>query len=154
MDLGTLKPTKGSISGSKRIGRGNGSGYGRTAGKGHKGYQSRSGTKNRFHFEGGQTPLKRRLPKFGFTNPNRQTYQLINLDRLDKLEELADGTSLETQQLLEMGLIRNSKTPVKLLGRGSLTKKIKITVHKASLSAVESVTKAGGEVIISSQVAS
>ena len=138
----------------KRLGRGPGSGLGKTCGRGHKGAKSRSGFKNKRGFEGGQTPLKRRLPKFGFTNPNRQTYQLINLDRLDKLEELVDGTSLETQQLLEMGLIRNSKTPVKLLGRGSLTKKIKITVDKASLSAVESVTKAGGEVIISSQVAS
>ena len=138
----------------KRLGRGPGSGLGKTCGRGHNGAKSRSGFKNKRGFEGGQTPLKRRLPKFGFTNPNRQTYQLINLDRLDKLEELADGTSLETQQLLEMGLIRNSKTPVKLLGRGSLTKKIKITVDKASLSAVESVTKAGGEVIISSQVAS
>ena len=138
----------------KRLGRGPGSGLGKTCGRGHKGAKSRSGFKNKRGFQGGQNPLKRRLPKFGFTNPNRQTYQLINLDRLDKLEELADGTSLETQQLLEMGLIRNSKTPVKLLGRGSLTKKIKITVDKASLSAVESVTKAGGEVIISSQVAS
>jgi len=138
----------------KRLGRGPGSGLGKTCGRGHKGAKSRSGFKNKRGFEGGQTPLKRRLPKFGFTNPNRQTYQLINLDRLDRLEELADGTSLETQQLLEMGLIRNSKTPVKLLGRGSLTKKIKITVDKASLSAVESVTKAGGEVIIPSQVAS
>ena len=138
----------------KRLGRGPGSGLGKTCGRGHKGAKSRSGFKNKRGFEGGQTPLKRRLPKFGFTNLKRQTYQLINLDRLDKLVELADGTSLETQQLLEMGLIRNSKTPVKLLGRGSLTKKIKITVDKASLSAVESVTKAGGEVIISSQVAS
>ena len=98
----------------------------------------------------GQTPLKRRLPKFGFTNPNRQTYQLINLDRLEKLEQLTDGASLEMQEMLEMGLIRNTKTPVKLLGRGSLTKKIKITVDKASRGAVESVTQAGGEVIIPS----
>ena len=134
----------------KRVGRGPGSGLGKTCGRGHKGAKSRSGFKNKRGFEGGQTPLKRRLPKFGFTNPNRQTYQLINLDRLEKLEQLTDGTSLETQQMLEMGLIRNTKTPVKLLGRGSLTKKIKITVDKASRGAVESVTKAGGEVIIPS----
>jgi ribosomal protein L15, bacterial/organelle len=134
----------------KRIGRGPGSGLGKTCGRGHKGAKSRSGFKNKRGFEGGQTPLKRRLPKFGFTNPNRQTYQLINLDRLEKLEQLTDGTSLETQQMLEMGLIRNTKTPVKLLGRGSLTKKIKITVDKASRGAVESVTQAGGEVIIPS----
>ena len=134
----------------KRVGRGPGSGLGKTCGRGHKGAKSRSGFKNKRGFEGGQTPLKRRLPKFGFTNPNRQTYQLINLDRLEKLEQLTDGTSLETQQMLEMGLIRNTKTPVKLLGRGSFTKKIKITVDKASRGAMESVTQAGGEVIIPS----
>ncbi|MAJ48146.1 MAG: 50S ribosomal protein L15 [Deltaproteobacteria bacterium] len=134
----------------KRVGRGPGSGLGKTCGRGHKGAKSRSGFKNKRGFEGGQTPLKRRLPKFGFTNPNRQTYQLINLDRLEKLEQLTDGASLEMQQMLEMGLIRNTKTPVKLLGRGSLTKKIKITVDKASRGAVESVTQAGGEVIIPS----
>ena len=134
----------------KRVGRGPGSGLGKTCGRGHKGAKSRSGFKNKRGFEGGQTPLKRRLPKFGFTNPNRQTYQLINLDRLEKLEQLTDGASLETQQMLEMGLIRNTKTPVKLLGRGSLTKKIKITVDKASRGAVESVTQLGGEVIIPS----
>ena len=134
----------------KRVGRGPGSGLGKTCGRGHKGAKSRSGFKNKRGFEGGQTPLKRRLPKFGFTNPNRQTYQLINLDRLEKLEQLTDGASLEMQQMLEMGLIRNTKTPVKLLGRGSVTKKIKITVDKASRGAVESVTQAGGEVIIPS----
>ena len=134
----------------KRVGRGPGSGLGKTCGRGHKGAKSRSGFKHKRGFEGGQTPLKRRLPKFGFTNPNRQTYQLINLDRLEKLEQLTDGASLEMQQMLEMGLIRNTKTPVKLLGRGSLTKKIKITVDKASRGAVESVTQAGGEVIIPS----
>ena len=134
----------------KRVGRGPGSGLGKTCGRGHKGAKSRSGFKNKRGFEGGQTPLKRRLPKFGFTNPNNQTYQLINLDRLEKLEQLTDGASLEMQQMLEMGLIRNTKTPVKLLGRGSLTKKIKITVDKASRGAVESVTQAGGEVIIPS----
>ena len=134
----------------KRVGRGPGSGLGKTCGRGHKGAKSRSGFKNKRGFEGGQTPLKRRLPKFGFTNPNRQTYQLINLDRLEKLEQLTDGASLEMQQMLEMGLIRNTKTPVKLLGRGSLTKKIKIPVDKASRGAVESVTQAGGEVIIPS----
>ena len=134
----------------KRVGRGPGSGLGKTCGRGHKGAKSRSGFKNKRGFEGGQTPLKRRLPKFGFTNPNRQTYQLINLDRLEKLEQLTDGASLEMQQMLEMGLIRNTKTPVKLLGRGSLTKKIKITVDKASRGAEESVTQAGGEVIIPS----
>ena len=138
----------------KRVGRGPGSGFGKTCGRGHKGAKARSGYKIKRGFEGGQTPLKRRLPKFGFANPNRQTYQLINLDRLEKLESLTDGAKLHAEQLLQMGLIRNTKYPVKLLGRGSLSKKIKITVYKASQSAVEAVTQAGGEVVISSQVAS
>ena len=83
MNLGALKPSKGSVGITKRIGRGNGSGQGRTAGKGHKGYQSRSGTKNRFHFEGGQTPLMRRLPKRGFSNYGfRKKVQIVNLERI------------------------------------------------------------------------
>ena len=108
----------------KRIGRGPGSGFGKTSGRGHKGSKSRSGYKIKRGFEGGQTPLKRRLPKFGFTNPNRQKYQLINLDRLEKMTSLSDVTSLGAEEMLQMGLIRNLKLPVKLLGRGQLTKKI------------------------------
>ena len=104
MDLGTLKPTKGSISSSKRIGRGNGSGQGRTAGKGHKGYQSRSGTKNRFHFEGGQTPLMRRLPKRGFSNYGfRKEVQIINLGTIDSLKiEKVDAHILHEKGVIKI----------------------------------------------------
>ena len=135
----------------KRVGRGPGSGLGKTCGRGHKGSKSRSGYKIKRGFEGGQTPLKRRLPKFGFTNPNRQTYKLINLDQLEKLESLKDGDNLDKEHMLQLGLIRNNKLPVKLLGRGSLSKKIKINVNKASQSAMEAVKKSGGEIIISNQ---
>ena len=103
MDLGTLKPTKGSISSSKRIGRGNGSGQGRTAGKGHKGYQSRSGTKNRFHFEGGQTPLMRRLPKRGFSNYGfRKEVQIVNLEKIVSLKI----DKVDANILYKMGVIK------------------------------------------------
>lgn len=91
----------------KRVGRGPGSGFGKTCGRGHKGAKARSGYKIKRGFEGGQTPLKRRLPKFGFSNPNRQTYQLINLENLEKLELLTDGTDLDAEVLSQMGLFRN-----------------------------------------------
>jgi len=122
MDLGTLKPTKGSISSSKRIGRGNGSGQGRTAGKGHKGYQSRSGTKNRFHFEGGQTPLMRRLPKRGFSNYGfRKEVQIVNLEKIDSLKiEKVDANILH-----EKGVIKKIDVPVKILGNGDVKNPIK-----------------------------
>ena len=102
MNLGTLKPNKGSTHRTKRIGRGNGSGQGRTAGKGHKGYQSRSGTKNRFHFEGGQTPLMRRLPKRGFSNYGfRKEVQIVNLDKIASMEI----EKVDTDILYEKGVI-------------------------------------------------
>lgn len=99
-------------------------------------------------------PLNRRLPKFGFSSPNRQTYQLINLDRLENHEAVKDGSELNAESLRELGLIRYAKLPVKLLGRGELTKKVIITVDKASQSAVDAVGKAGGVVILFSQVSS
>ena len=99
-------------------------------------------------------PLNRRLPKFGFSNPNRQIYQLINLDCLEKHDAVKDGSELNYENMRELGLIRHTKLPVKLLGRGELTKKVKITVDKASRSAVEAVGKAGGEVILFNQVSS
>ncbi len=122
MDLGTLKPTKGSISSVKRIGRGNGSGQGRTAGKGHKGYQSRSGTKNRFHFEGGQTPLMRRLPKRGFSNYGfRKEVQIVNLEKIDSLKiEKVDANILH-----EKGVIKKIDIPVKILGNGDVKNPVK-----------------------------
>ena len=144
MDLGTLKPTKGSISSSKRIGRGNGSGQGRTAGKGHKGYQSRSGTKNRFHFEGGQTPLMRRLPKRGFSNYGfRKEVQIVNLEKIDSLKV----ENVDTNILYEKGVIKKINIPVKILGNGNLEKPVEITANMFSKSAIEKLEKAGGKAI-------
>ena len=144
MDLGTLKPTKGSISSSKRIGRGNGSGQGRTAGKGHKGYQSRSGTKNRFHFEGGQTPLMRRLPKRGFSNYGfRKEVQIVNLEKIDSLKiEKVDANILH-----EKGVIKKIDVPVKILGNGDVKNPITITAEMFSKSAIRKLEKAGGKAI-------
>ena len=144
MDLGTLKPTKGSISSSKRIGRGNGSGQGRTAGKGHKGYQSRSGTKNRFHFEGGQTPLMRRLPKRGFSNYGfRKEVQIVNLGKIVSLKiEKVDANILH-----EKGVIKKIDVPVKILGNGDVKNPIKITADMFSKSAIRKLEKAGGQAI-------
>ena len=144
MDLGTLKPTKGSISSSKRIGRGNGSGQGRTAGKGHKGYQSRSGTKNRFHFEGGQTPLMRRLPKRGFSNYGfRKEVQIVNLEKIVSLKiEKVDANILH-----EKGVIKKIDVPVKILGNGEVKNPIKITADMFSESAIRKLEKAGGKAI-------
>ena len=144
MDLGTLKPTKGSISSSKRIGRGNGSGQGRTAGKGHKGYQSRSGTKNRFHFEGGQTPLMRRLPKRGFSNYGfRKEVQIVNLGKIVSLKiEKVDANILH-----EKGVIKKIDVPVKILGNGDLKNKVEITADMFSKSAIEKLEKTGGKAI-------
>jgi len=144
MDLGTLKPTKGSISSSKRIGRGNGSGQGRTAGKGHKGYQSRSGTKNRFHFEGGQTPLMRRLPKRGFSNYGfRKEVQIVNLGKIVSLKI----EKVDANILLEKGVIKKIDVPVKILGNGDVKNPIKITADMFSESAIRKLEKAGGKAI-------
>ena len=144
MDLGTLKPTKGSISSSKRIGRGNGSGQGRTAGKGHKGYQSRSGTKNRFHFEGGQTPLMRRLPKRGFSNYGfRKEVQIVNLEKISSLEI----DKVDAHILYEKGMINKIDIPVKILGKGDVKNPVEITADMFSKSAIEKLEKAGGKAI-------
>ena len=144
MDLGTLKPTKGSISSSKRIGRGNGSGQGRTAGKGHKGYQSRSGTKNRFHFEGGQTPLMRRLPKRGFSNYGfRKEVQIVNLEKIASLKIKKVNANI----LHEKGVIKKTDVPVKILGNGDIKDPVEITADMFSKSAIEKLEKAGGKAI-------
>ena len=144
MNLGTLKPNKGSTHRTKRIGRGNGSGQGRTAGKGHKGYQSRSGTKNRFHFEGGQTPLMRRLPKRGFSNYGfRKEIQIVNLDKISSLEI----EKVDMRILYEKGLINKTNIPVKILGNGEISKPIEIQANMFSKSAIEKLEKAGGKAI-------
>ena len=144
MDLGTLKPAKGSISSTKRIGRGNASGKGRTAGKGHKGYQSRSGTKNRFHFEGGQTPLMRRLPKRGFSNYGfRKEVQIVNLEKIVSLEI----DKVDVNILFEKGVIKKIDVPVKILGNGDVKNRIEVTADMFSNSAIEKLEKAGGKAI-------
>ena len=144
MSLSNLKPAKGSIKQTKRIGRGNATGQGRTAGKGHKGYQSRSGTKNRFHFEGGQTPLMRRLPKRGFSNYGfRKEVQIVNLDRIVNLDLL----EVNPEILYEKGVIKKSNMCVKILGNGNIDKPIEITAHMFSKSAAEKIELSGGKAI-------
>ena len=144
MSLSNLKPAKGSVRNSKRIGRGNATGQGRTAGKGHKGYQSRSGTKCRFHFEGGQTPLMRRLPKRGFSNYGfRKEVQIVNLEKISIL----DIEKVNPEILVEKGIIKDANISVKILGTGTIDKPIQVTAHMFSKSAVEKLEKAGGKVI-------
>ena len=142
MELHDLHPAKGAKKTRKRIGRGPGSGTGKTAGKGHKGQKSRSGYSRRYGFEGGQMPLVRRIPKRGFTNIFRVEFQVVNLRDLDRAFEDGDTVSIET--LVEKGLIRGDKQPVKVLGDGKLTKKLTVQVHKFSASAQAGITKAGG----------
>ena len=144
MNLGTLKPNTGSTHRTKRIGRGNGSGQGRTAGKGHKGYQSRSGTKNRFHFEGGQTPLMRRLPKRGFSNYGfRKEVQIVNLERISTL----GLDKVNPEILVEKGVVKHHDIAVKILGNGNIEKPVEVTAHMFSKSAVAKLEKSGGKAI-------
>lgn len=141
--LHTLKPAPGSRKARKRVGRGNASGSGTTAGRGTKGQQARSGKGRNFGFEGGQTPLIRRQPKLGgFNNPNAVTYEVVNIGDLEA--KLAAGT-YDVQALKEHKLIRTNK-PVKLLSRGEVKKKFTLTVNTASKAAVEAIEKAGGKV--------
>ena len=143
MDLSSLSPAKGSVRNRKRIGRGNATGQGRTAGKGHKGYKSRSGASSRLHFEGGQTPLMRRLPKRGFSNyPFKKTVQIVNLDTIQSL----GINKVDVDTLIEHGIIKKSHQPVKVLSRGEITSAINISADMFSKSAVEKIKKAGGKV--------
>lgn len=147
MQLNNLQPAKGSVKSSKRIGRGQGSGKGGTATRGHKGQKSRSGYSRKIGFEGGQMPLQRRVPKFGFTNINRKEYQGINLDKLQQLVDdgkIKDTVNLEV--LIENGVVRKNDL-VKILGRGELKAKLNITVHKFTATAKEAIEKAGGEAV-------
>ncbi len=145
MQLNNLKPAKGSIKKGKRIGRGEGSGKGGTATRGHKGQKSRSGYSRKIGFEGGQMPLQRRVPKFGFKNINRKEYQGVNLDKLQQLVD--DGKIKDTVDLnvlIENRLVRKNDL-VKILGRGELKSKLNVTVHKYTASAKEAIEKAGGK---------
>ncbi|OIQ28133.1 MAG: 50S ribosomal protein L15 [Bacteroidetes bacterium MedPE-SWsnd-G2] len=148
MNLSNLKPAQGSVKNSgKRVGRGQGSGKGGTATRGHKGAKSRSGYSKKLGFEGGQMPLQRRVPKFGFTNINRVEYQGVNLDTLQQLVEenkIKDTVDFET--LVELRLAGKNDL-VKILGRGELKSKLKVTAHKFTASAKAAIEAAGGEAV-------
>jgi large subunit ribosomal protein L15 len=143
MDLSNLKPAKGSVKKVKRIGRGQGSGFGGTSTRGHKGAGSRSGTKRKIGFEGGQMPLVRRLPKFGFTNINRKEYQAINIEALQLLAETKNVTIINPEVLVENGLA-HKKDLIKILGNGTLTAKLEVKAHGFSASAIAAIEAAGG----------
>ena len=141
MKLHELKPAEGSRKERNRVGRGIGSGNGKTAGKGHKGQNARSGGGVRLGFEGGQNPLFRRLPKRGFTNINRKEYAILNLDALNRFE---DGAEVTPALLLETGVVSSEKAGIKILGNGTLNKKLTVKAHKFSASAKEAIENAGG----------
>jgi|SRR5690554_3231481 len=145
MKLHTLKPAEGSVKARKRIGRGQGSGRGGTSTRGHKGAKSRSGYKRKLGFEGGQMPLQRRVPKFGFTNKNRVEFRPLNLDSLQELSELLGTDTITLQTLIDNSLV-SKKDVVKVLGRGELTAKLNVSAHYFSASAAEAIEKAGGTV--------
>ena len=144
MKLHDLKPAEGSIKDRKRVGRGEGSKRGGTSARGHKGAKSRSGYSRKIGFEGGQQPLQRRVPKFGFTNPNRKEYNGVNLDTLqDLFDKKKIGKTVTKKELMDNGLVQK-KDLVKILGRGSLTAQLDITVDAFSTSAKNAIEKAGG----------
>ncbi|MEN3322784.1 50S ribosomal protein L15 [Mariniflexile soesokkakense] len=148
MDLSNLKPAEGSVKNQgKRIGRGQGSGKGGTATRGHKGAKSRSGYSKKVGFEGGQMPLQRRVPKFGFTNINRVEYQGINLDTLQQLaDDKKVGDTVDFETLFTNRLIGKNDL-VKILGRGELKAKLKVSAHKFTASAKAAIEAAGGEAV-------
>ncbi len=134
MDLSNLKPAKGSVKKEKRLGRGQGSGRGGTSTRGHKGGQSRSGYSRKIGFEGGQMPLQRRVPKFGFSNMNRKTFKAINISTLQTLADSKNLSTIDINILSEAGLV-SSNDQVKILGNGTLTSKLDVSAHAFSKSA-------------------
>ena len=142
MSLNNLRPPKGARKPRKRVGRGPGSGHGKTASRGSKGAKSRSGFRFKRGFEGGQMPLHRRVPKRGFHNPFRVEYAVVNLDTLAEVFEA--GSSVTPDLLRERGLVRKAHAPVKVLGRGEISKKLTVKAHKFSGSAAEKIAAAGG----------
>lgn len=146
MNLSNLTPAAGSVKTRKRVGRGSGSGLGGTSTKGHKGQKSRSGYSRKVGFEGGQMPIQRRLPKFGFKNINRVEYKAINIETLEALAKSANLTKIGLNELREAGFL--SKTAlVKILGKGALTVKIDVEANAFSKTAEEAITAAGGTVV-------
>ena len=143
MKLHELKYTEGARQDSKRLGRGQGSGQGKTAGKGHKGQGARSGGGVALGFEGGQTPIYRRIPKRGFTNVNRVEYAIVNVEQLNRFEI---GVEVSPELLIEAGLVKKEYNGIKILGVGTLEKKLTVKAHKFSKSAVTLIEQAGGKV--------
>lgn len=143
LKLNELKPADGSRKTSKRLGRGTGSGQGSTAGKGNNGDKARSGSFNKFYFEGGQTPLTRRIPKRGFTNIFRTEYQIVNVGDLEKID--ASDKEITVEFLHQIGLVHEADRPVKILGNGELSKSMTVKVHAFSKTAREKIEKAKGK---------
>ncbi|HHX32245.1 MAG TPA: 50S ribosomal protein L15 [Bacteroidales bacterium] len=146
MDLSNLKPAAGATKSSIRIGRGEGSGKGGTSTKGHKGQKSRSGYSKKVGFEGGQMPLQRRVPKFGFKSLNRIEYKAINLETLQELADANKLTKIDQKVLIDAGLV-TGKHLVKILGRGTLTAKLEVEAHAFSKSAEQAITTVGGTAV-------
>lgn len=144
MKLNTLKPAEGSVKNRKRVGRGQGSGRGGTSTRGHKGAKSRSGYSRKEGFEGGQMPLQRRVPKFGFRSPNRVETKPVNLDTIQALSEKLNVSDITVETLIENGLA-GKKDIVKVLGRGELSATVNVTAHYFSKSAVEAIEGKGGK---------
>ncbi|WP_062050742.1 50S ribosomal protein L15 [Bacillus sp. JCM 19034] len=142
MKLHELKPAEGSRKVRNRVGRGIGSGNGKTAGKGHKGQNARSGGGVRPGFEGGQNPIYRRLPKRGFTNPTRKEFTIVNVETLNRFDK---GTEVTPELLIETGVVKNVKHGIKILGNGNLEKSLTVKAHKFSSSALEAIEAAGGK---------
>lgn len=146
MNLNNLQPAEGAVKTRKRIGRGTGSGLGGTSTKGHKGQKSRSGYSRKIGFEGGQMPLQRRLPKFGFKNVNRVEYKAINLSTIQDLATTANLSKVGIAELLSAGLV-SKRHLVKILGNGKLTSKVTVEAHAFSKSAEDSINSIGGTVV-------
>lgn len=146
MKLSNLKPAEGSVKSRKRVGRGTGSGRGGTSTRGHKGAQSRSGYSAKIGFEGGQMPLQRRVPKFGFKNPNRVAYVGVNLDVLQDLVEKYNLTTVDFDTFKSHGLVSKNDL-VKILGRGELKSKIEVKAHAFSATAQQAIEAAGGSIV-------
>ena len=146
MDLSSLKPAENSTKKRKRVGRGEGSGKGGTSTRGHKGAKQRSGYSKKIGFEGGQMPLQRRLPKYGFTNISRKEYKGINIETIEKLAEKKGLTTIDLDVLVEAGLVKKNSM-VKILGNGTLTKKLEVKAHAFSKSAIEAIESLQGTIV-------
>ena len=146
MELYNLKPAEGATHNSKRVGRGYGSGKGRTSTRGHKGAKARSGYKKKIGFEGGQMPLQRRVPKFGFQNINRVEYKAINLNLIQALADKTGASKIGLEELIAAGLV-NKNQLVKILANGELTSKIDVEAHAFSAKAEAAITEKGGKAV-------